>query len=326
MLGGVIGLMITAGLAFLIEYMDNTLRTPEDIEHILNLPVIGYIAEMHPAKNSEEYLYVARQPRSPVSEAFRSLRVNLEYAGVDKPLETILITSPGPSEGKTTIAANLAAIIAQGGKTSLLLDADMRRPRIHKLLGASNRVGLSNLFREQLDIKKVLINWNGTKGMSVITSGSIPPNPTELLGSDRMDTLLSQSKKSANVIIIDSPPTLVTDAQVLASKVDGILIVVQPGHTHADSALAAIEQFERAGGRILGVVFNRIPRSRSYYYGGYRYYSPYYSAGGSYHYLSEDVETKPKGKKQQKNRRSTFVASGKKDGKRTKQKASLKNK
>jgi len=288
LLAGAVGLMLTAGIAFLVEYLDDTLRTPEDVERVLGLPVIGFIGEMQVPKNSDEYLYVAMQPRSPVSEAFRSLRVNLEFAGVDRPLRTILVTSPGPGEGKTTVSANLAAIIAQGGKTSLLLDADMRRPRVHKVLGIPNRIGLSDLFRDHVNLQAVTGNWNGNDGMTVITSGSLPPNPSELLGSDKMAFILGEVSGNSEVVIIDSPPTLVSDAQILSAKVDGVVLVIQPGHTHADSALAAVEQFKRADSRLLGVVFNRIPRNRDHYYGGYRYYSPYYS-GDYYHYSSKDT-------------------------------------
>ena len=290
LLAGAVGFMLMAGIAFLVEYLDDTIKTPEDVERVLELPVIGFIAQMDSPKGSEEYLYVSRQPRSPVSEAFRSLRVNLEFAGVDRPLRTILVTSPGPGEGKTTVSANLAAIIAQGGKTCLLIDADMRRPRVHKVLGIPNRLGLSDLFRDRSNLRSVYSNWNGHTGMSVMTSGSLPPNPSELLGSDRMAFILGEVSSDAEVVIIDSPPTLVTDAQVLSSKVDGVVLVIQPGNTHADAAQAALEQFRRAGGRVLGVVFNRIPRNRDHYYGGYRYYSPYYSGGYyHYHYRSKDA-------------------------------------
>lgn len=284
LLAGAVGFMLMAGIAFLIEYLDDTLRTPEDVERVLDLPVIGFIAEMKAPKGSEGYLHVSSQPRSPVSEAFRSLRANLEFSEVDRPLNTILVTSPEPGVGKTTVAANLAAIIAQGGKTTVLLDADMRRPKVHKVLGISNRVGLSDLFREHLALGSVLESWNGNKELAVITSGSVPPNPAELLSSDRMAFILGEISANAEAVVIDSPPTLVTDAQVLAAKVDGILLVVQPGHTRADATLATLEQFNRAGGRVLGVVFNRIPRNRDYYYGGYRYYAPYYS--GNYNRYS----------------------------------------
>lgn len=288
LLAGAVGLMLMAGVVFLIEYLDDTIRTPEDVERLLDVPVLGYIADMQAPKGEDEFLYVNQQPRSPISEAFRSLRVNLEYTGVDKPLRIILVTSPGPGEGKTTVAANLAAIIAQAGKKVLLLDADMRRPRVHKVLGLANRLGLSDLFRDQSNFQAVRNNWNGNKEVTVITSGNLPPNPAELLGSDKMSFILGELANAVDVVVIDSPPTVVTDAQIMAPKVDGIVLVIQPGHTHADSAMAAREQFERAGGRLVGVVFNRIPRNRNHYYGSYRYYSPYYYSDGYYHYASKD--------------------------------------
>ncbi len=146
-LAAAVGLMLAAGIAFLVEYLDDTLKTMEDVERVLQLPVVGYIAQMQYASDSEDSLYVTRQPRSPVSEAFRLLRTNLEFAGVDRPIRRLLVTSAGPGEGKTTVSVNLAAIIAQGGKRVTIVDADLRRPKVHRFLGLSNKVGLSDLFR-----------------------------------------------------------------------------------------------------------------------------------------------------------------------------------
>ncbi|HUH97380.1 MAG TPA: polysaccharide biosynthesis tyrosine autokinase [Anaerolineales bacterium] len=283
-LAGAVGLMLAAGVVFLIEYLDNTLKVPEDVDRVLGLPLIGYIAEMQPNSKHEQEVYVARQPRSPVSEAFRSLRTNLEFAAVDKPLRTILVTGAEAGDGKTTIATNLAAIFAQSGKRVMLLDTDLRRPRVHRFLGIQNRVGLTDLFRENMDIDAVSRPWADTnsKSLSVITTGSLPPNPTELLGSHKMDLILAKIASRVDVVIMDSPPSVVADAQVLAAKVDCVLLVVQPGKTHADAARAMREQLKRAGARLVVVVFNRIPRSQGYYYGGYQYYSPYYSRNHQY--------------------------------------------
>ncbi len=284
MLAGVVGLMLAAGIIFLIEYLDDTLKVPEDVDRILGIPLIGYIAEMQSNAKSEAEIYVSRQPRSPVSEAFRSLRTNLEFAAVDKPLRTILVTGSEAGDGKTTVAANLAAIFAQGGKRVLLLDCDLRRPRIHKFLGIQNRVGLTDLFRDSLSVEAVTHQWadSNSKILSVITTGSLPPNPAELLGSNKMDYILAAIASHVDVVVIDSPPSLVSDAQILAAKVDCVLLVVQPGKTHIGAARATREQLERAGARIVGAVFNRIPRSHGYYYGGYHYYSPYYSQNNQY--------------------------------------------
>jgi capsular exopolysaccharide synthesis family protein len=276
-LAAFIGLMLVAGVAFLIEYLDDTLKTPEDIERVLGLSVIGYVGQIQYPTKSEKEVCVVKQPRSPVSEAFRSIRTNLEFSGVDKPLRTILVTSAGPGDGKTTIAVNLAASIAQGGKSVILVDTDMRRPQIHTFFGLPNHIGLSDLFRGNISFQLVGHEFGNLKDAMVIPSGNPPPNPTELLGSDRMNQILNGLKSAAEVVVIDSPPSVVADAQVLASKVDGVVLIVHPGHTHADAALASAEQMKRAGARILGVILNRIPKNGSYY-GGYRYYySPYYS-------------------------------------------------
>ena len=283
LLAAALGLMLAAGLVFLIEYLDDTIKTVDDVERVLQLPVIGYIARMQYAKDSDEGLYVMRQPRSPVAEAFRSLRTNLEFSSIDKPLRKILVTSPSPNDGKTTIAANLAAIIAQGGKRVTLLDADLRKPQLHRFLGVSNRVGLSDVFRGSIPVSTIAQISERAKDVTVITSGSLPPNPTELLASSRMDQVLKELGDRADVMIIDGPPSLVADVQVLASKVDGVVLVIQPGHTHMDEAQATLEQLTRTGAHIVGVIFNRIPRNRAYYYGGYRNYSPYNNNGYNYY-------------------------------------------
>jgi len=284
-LAGTVGLMLAAGIAFLIEYVDDTIRTPDDIERILNLPVIGYIGDMSDGQDVVDDLHVVRRPRSPISEAFRSLRTNLEFTNVDRTLNKILVTSSGPGEGKTTISANLAAIIAQSGKSVLLIDADMRRPRIHSLFGLSNRVGLSALFRGNTSVRSVMKPVDGVDGVYVITSGTLPPNPTELLASGRMDQILQEASREVDMIIVDSPPSLVADFQVLATKLDGVVLVIQPGHTHADAAFATLDQLRRVNARTLGVVLNKIPRN-TYSYGGYYYYYPY-KRGASYYQHDE---------------------------------------
>ena len=285
---GAAGLILAAGIAFLIEYLDDTLKNSDDIDRVLNLPVIGYIAQIRYESGQNESLYVNRQPRSPVTEAFRSLRTNLEFAGVDRPLRLLLVTSAGPNEGKSTIAVNLAATIAQSGKRVIALDADLRRPSLHRFFGVSNQIGLSDLFRDTATLSSVTHRVEGQDNLSVITSGSLPPNPSELLASVKMEHILQQAQQAADVIILDGPPTLVADVPIMAAKVDGVVIVIYPGHTHSDAASATLEQLNRAGARVLGVVINRIPRERAEYYGGYRHYSPYYSGYQYYSYSKDD--------------------------------------
>ncbi len=285
-LGAMAGLLLAGGIAFLIEYLDDTIRTPEDIERILKLPVIGYIGDINIGQNEVVDLHVLKHPRSPVSEAFRSLRTNLEFTNVDRVLNKILVTSSGPGEGKTMIAVNLAAIIAQGGKRVLLIDADMRRPRIHSIFGVSNRVGLSTLFRGNMTVRSVMRAVDGMENVFVITSGSPPPNPTELLASAKMDYILQEASREVDVIVVDSPPSLVADYQVLSTKLDGVLMVVQPGFTHADAASAMLEQLGRVNAHTLGIVLNKISRN-SYYDSGYHQY--YYPNKHGEYYQEKEV-------------------------------------
>jgi len=280
LLAGAVGLMLMAGVAFLIEYLDDTLKTPSDIQHHLALPVIGHIVVMNVSTKNEEAIYVASQPRSQVAEAYRALRTNLEFANVNQPLRTLLVTSAGPGEGKTTTATNLAEIFAQGERKVILLDADLRSPRVHRFLSLSNKVGLSDLFRGNPELQSVMRTSEGNSSVEVITSGDLPPNPAELLGSNRMIQILDELCSAADVVIIDTPPSLVSDATILSARVDGVIFVIQSGKTKIAHAKAALEQLNRANARVLGVVLNRIPRNQANYYGGYQHYSKYYNDEG----------------------------------------------
>ncbi len=271
-MGAVIGLLLAGAVVFLIEYLDDTIKSGEQVSEALGLPIIGYIAEI---EHGQEKAYVSDNPRSPVAEAFRTLRTNLEFAGVDQPLKTVLVVSVHPGEGKSTIAANLSITLAQGGKRVLLIDADLRRPHVHHFFDLANRAGLSDLFRASNSLPDVTHSWKDSS-LKVVTSGSIPPNPADLLASKKMESILELAKQSADVVVVDAPPFLVADASILASRVDGILLVIRPGKTPLDAALSTLEQINRSGGRIVGVVMNRIPRNRPYYYGGYRHYTAYY--------------------------------------------------
>ncbi len=285
MLAAAIGLFVTAGFAFLVEFLDDTLKTPDDIKDLLDTPVIGFIGELkNNPKQGEDSLgvFVAKNPRSPVAEAFRSLRTNLEYSSVDHPARTILVTSSGESEGKSTVAANLAIVEAQSGKNVIIIDSDMRRPKVHVQFNKSNRRGLSDVVTGKLHIDDVLKTYDQVENLSIITCGTIPPNPSELLGSERMSQTLKDLEERFDLVIIDTPPMIVSDAQILSGKVDGVIFVVIPGQTRAIAALRPIEELNRIGSHVLGIVANKIPKSRDYYYGGYNYYSPY-SNHYSYH-------------------------------------------
>jgi capsular exopolysaccharide synthesis family protein len=186
------------------------------------------------------------------------------------------------------VAVNLAAIFSQAKRSVALVDADLRHPNVHRYMGLPNLDGLSNLFRDQSDMTRVFRNRVDMPKLTVITTGPIPPNPAELLGSDRMNWILEELRSIAEMVIIDTPPSLVADAQVLAAKVDAVLLVVKPGKTSAEAARSSMELFRRAGARVVGVVLNRIPRNRPYYYGGYKYFSPYNDSKG--YFTSAGVE------------------------------------
>lgn len=268
------GLVLSTGAAYLMEFLDNTFRDADEISKVVSAPIIGYIGELERERNGA-LLTVAERPLSPVAEGFRSLRTNLEFMAVDHPLKTLVVTSAAAGDGKTSVALNLALMMAQSDKRVILLDADLRRPALHRALGIPNREGLSDLFRGHLDLDDVIRPWKDER-LRIITTGTIPPNPTELLSSQRMDHILAGLQAKADIVIVDGPPFFVPDAWVLASKVDGALFVVRPGYTRRNAVRAAFDQFKRVNARVVGVALNRLSRPRGLYTPG-TYMSYYYS-------------------------------------------------
>ncbi len=284
-IGAAVGVLLAGVIAFMVEYLDDSIKTPEDVLRHLRLPVIGMVGEMDVPKGEKGGVFVSEFPRSPISESFRTLRTNLDFAAVDHPLKSILVTSANPSEGKSTVAVNLAAVIAQGDRQVILVDADLRRPSTHRFFQIPNRKGLSEIFRHQLDLQGALTKIDDMS-LRVLTCGSVPPNPAELLGSERMGVILEELEKLADIVIVDSPPFIVADPVSLAAKVDGVLLVLEPGETRIDAAQAMLESVQRSGARVLGVVLNPIKRRGAGYYSGrYRYYSDYYDSR-SYGYVN----------------------------------------
>jgi len=271
LLAAVSGLAFAVGAAYLIEFLDDTIKGNDEISRLIDVPAIGFITEMQGFKPT----FVADQPRSPVADAFRGLRTNLEFSAVDRPLKKLVISSAEASDGKSTIAINLAIVMAQSEKKVILLDADLRSPSIHRYLGIPDNPGLSDVFLDRVKIKDVLVEWSGTPKFKVIPAGATPPNSAELLGSRKMDLILEELSGMADIVIVDGPPGFVVDAVVLAAKVDGVLLVVNIGETRRGSIKMVTEQFRRIGANLVGVVLNRVARG-SAYYGSY-YYSTYYS-------------------------------------------------
>ncbi len=271
-LGAVVGLLIVAMLIFLVEYLDDTIKTADQITEQLNLPVIGYISKLEHKKNAP---FVSENPRSPIAEAFRTLRTNIEFSGVEKPIRSLLVVSANPGEGKSTVAANLAVTTAQGGKHVMLIDADLRRPRIHSIFGLANRIGLSDFIKTPMPLADIIQIWKDSN-LAIIPSGTIPPNPADLLGSSKMAEVIKICHGNADITIVDAPPFLVADASILASHIDAILLVIHSGKSSMNSVVTTVEQMKRTGVRIIGVVMNQIPLNHSYYYGGYQFYSSKY--------------------------------------------------
>ncbi|MGA2488612.1 MAG: polysaccharide biosynthesis tyrosine autokinase [Anaerolineales bacterium] len=274
-LATLLGLLLALGAVLLIDLLDNTIRNPEEITRRWGVPVLGTIISHAHAENS---LITFQQPRSPITEAFRSLRTNLNYASFDRSSPTILITSPSPEDGKTTVAANLANVIAQGGRKVVVVDADMRRPRIHKVFQMSNRAGLSDQFIHPEDRFNGSLKQSKVTGLQVLTSGNVPPNPAELLGSEKMIQILKQLSNHSDMTILDAPPLLtVTDALVLAPLVDGVILVVKPSLTKRAALKNAFGQMQQVKANVIGVVLNdvKINQPRYYHYSGYYYHRKY---------------------------------------------------
>lgn len=227
---------------------------------------------MSQQQNNQRQLITVINPRSTVSEAFRALRTNIDFSSVDEKIQVIMVTSSGPEEGKSTISGNIAVSYAQSDKKVLLIDADMRKPTAHKTFTLSNRYGLSSLLSQQADIEDA-VQDSSVPNLSIMTSGPIPPNPAEMMASNRMNHVIQELRQRYDVIIIDTPPLLaVTDAQIVASKSDGVIMVVSYGKVKRDIAVKAKANLDRVGARMLGVVLNNVKRKASegyyyYYYG-----------------------------------------------------------
>jgi capsular exopolysaccharide synthesis family protein len=234
----------------------------------------------------KENIIAYNTPKSPISEAYRVLRTNLQFASLDFPLQVILVTSSGPSEGKSTTVANLAVTFTQSGSKVLIIDADLRKPRIHKIFGVSNRFGATNAVVDTVNLEDY-IQTTEIERLSIMTSGPIPPNPAELLGTNRMKNLLNNLREIFDIILIDSPPVMmVTDAQILSTQSDGVLIVAASGQVTGDALNRSKELLEKVNATILGVIMNK----QEYQFNNY--YQYYYRS-----YEDKNIANKKKTKK-----------------------------
>jgi capsular exopolysaccharide synthesis family protein len=261
-LSAAIALAMASIGAYVYEAMDDTIKPNDDIQRYIQSPILGTIGNI-PGKNNLDY--VAEAPSSLVSDNFRLLRTNLEFLGIDHPLKSLLITSSGPGEGKSTIASNLALSLAQTEKKVIIVDADFRNPTIHHVVEVENPKGLSDVIRGTIGVREALLPW-GPNRVDILPAGSQPPNPTELLGSTKMREILDCLNEIADIVIIDGPPLVIADSLVLSSKVDGLLLVMQLGLTKKKSLQTAIRLVTQSGAKILGIVWNRVPGQPYYNY------------------------------------------------------------
>lgn len=209
-------------------------------------------------------------PRSPISEQYRTIRTNILYSSIDEEIRSILVTSSGPGEGKSTTAANLAIVFAQQGKTVLLVDADLRKPTVHYTFNLNNTTGLTSVLTNQLGLMEA-VQENDEKNLYVLPSGPIPPNPSELLGSRAMEHFLERALEEFDIVLFDTPPVLaVTDSQVLANLCHGSILVVSSGTTDKEAVMKTKEQLSATSGKVLGVVLNnkKADKKGDYYYYG----------------------------------------------------------
>jgi polysaccharide biosynthesis transport protein len=271
-----LGLLLGSCLAFLLESLDDRVTTPDEVDRLLGLPVLGYI----PAIAGERRLLHALPSHSAVAESYRTLRSGISFSSVDAPLTTLALSSARPGEGKSTTAVNLALAMAMDGRSVILVDTDLRRPSIHRVLGLRSAPGVTDVLTGQCPLEDAFQSVRGHEVL-VLTSGPIPPNPAEMLNTAGMENLIRQLREKADIVIFDTPPCLgITDAQVLGAKLDGVVLVAEMGEARKAEMRRARELLDQAHIRVLGVVFNKISEQSADYSYRYAYYrSPYATEG-----------------------------------------------
>lgn len=303
LLAVIVGLVTGIGLAFFFEYLDNTIKLPDEIKEYLDIPYLGTIPAMavenegNPGDEAIKLdMVTIHSPKSIASEAYRGIRTGILFSSAETEPQVILVSSSGPLEGKTITATNLAITMAQSGSKVIILDCDLRRPRIHKVFDITRDQGITNLLVGNKDIEEVVFRTQ-IPDLDVIPCGPISPNPSEILGSSRMTNLLETLKRNYSRIIIDSPPiTVVTDAVILARSADGVVLVIHANNTAREIVKNGLDQLKAVGAHILGAVLNNVDMSKNNYY----YYQYYY-------YYGEDAEKKKKTRRKRKSKSAYSV-------------------
>lgn len=302
-IGIIMGFVMGTGLGFFREYLDTTIKTAEELKNGFNLAVLGLIPSMGVNKPKGNFIQArfnkkklipveknevkdevtftlhrlasAEKLDPPIAEAYRTLRTNLQFVLVDRPVKTLLVTSSIRGEGKTTTSVNLGIILAQTGKKVLIIDADLRRPRIHKAFKSAREVGLTTILLGESSLEDVVIPTD-IKNLSILPSGPLPPNPAELVSSERMKKLMRYAESKYDMVIFDSPPLIaVTDAALLATEVEGVLIIVEASALPRDLLKQALERLSNVKANILGSVLNNVNMQKGSYYYYYYNYSHY---------------------------------------------------
>jgi polysaccharide biosynthesis transport protein len=274
-ISAVIGLVLAAGGVFLMEYLDDTIKNPEEIEKVAGLPTLGMIVQVI-GKTESEKLIAAHNSFNPLVEPFRVLRNNIQYMVIDQPYKVLLVTSANPYEGKSLILANLAVVIANAGQSVILVDSDFRHPSQDNFFNISNESGLSTAIRDQTYPIDHYLQDVGVENLRVLPSGPMPPHPIKMLESNRMKERLKELQTQTDMVLFDSPPfMMLSDAAILSIQVDGVILVVDAGRTRMKDFQLTVKEMKRIHIPLIGVVLNHANRSslNSYYYRYHNYRS-----------------------------------------------------
>ncbi|MFL5725652.1 MAG: polysaccharide biosynthesis tyrosine autokinase [Chloroflexota bacterium] len=279
-LAAILGVLLAIGVVYLLEHVDDRMKSAEHVETVTGLANLGTILRMPGAADREPFYRLATllYPRSPAAEAFRTIRTNIEFASIDKPFRTIVVTSAAPGEGKTVTASNLAVAFAQSGRPTILVDGDLRRPGVHDMFSLANAAGLTDLVHSDTIRIDDVLRKTDNPNLSIVTAGMVPPNPAELLGSGRMKVILDRLRDSAEIIVFDTAPVgAVTDAAILAAKSDATLLVVQPYRTTERVVRRGRAALANVNARVIGTVLNNVPHG---FTDAVAYYGRYGADGG----------------------------------------------
>lgn len=273
-LGGVLGVLLATGVVVALGYRDNTVKTTEDVQQLTGRAAIGMIPQLQSADQIEAIV----NPRSPATESYRGLRTNLQFASMGKDLKSLAVTSSRPGEGKSTTVMNLGVVLAQSGQRVILVDADLRRPTLHTLGGLNNRAGLTNMLIADAGSEALLYcQKTDVPRLLVVPTGPLPPNPSDVLNSPRMGEIIRELAARADIVLIDTPPLVFSDAHIVSGLVDGCLVVTRAGSTRSTDLRDVVQALEQTGSNIVGIIINRINFGRAEYR-RQEYYTTYYNA------------------------------------------------